>query len=891
MASFTFEAGNTRVLLRLPLYALGALAGLVVPRTDRIWVVGCGIGLGEGALPLYRLARDQLGPDVRLVWLATTQRELAAARAAGFDAVPKLSRAGLWLTLRARVLVVTHGAGDVNRYGTRGGFLVQLWHGIPLKKLHLDSPAVVRSARIGGALAGAVLARGYRVAGARISLFPVASQRIAGRIASAFGVPGDRVVATGDPRDDVLLDGAPEERRARARAVLESAIGPLPPRVVLYAPTWRDGAADPAAPDDAIWTDIADWLERTDAALVVRIHPLGKGDYAAGPARSPRVKLLDAATLADVNPVLNCMDAIVTDYSSIAFDFALIDGPTVFLAPDVSEYVRARGLYEPYAQFSGGRHVDSWPDVLTRLDAVLAGDPATAAHTRWLRDEHFDHLDAGATERVLTEIRNRLGAKTTSRPARPRPHVSGIGLVSDRLALTFAEPVAAAALDGPRGHVDATIIGNTAEFSLLVNRWGARGLALPAGDYRLRLGGTEPTTRVELPPSLPATAHELFRATVLDLDGGLVLRVRPPVDRVGATAYRWSRATVEDAVYFESFYGRTAGDNPLGIDHALAQLYPDVRRYWSVVDGSIPIPDGATRLIEGSAEWWRVRAAARVLVVNDWLRWPYRRRSHQHVLQTWHGTMLKRLALDRPDVTPRTRLAVVREQHRWDALLAQNPYSARIFRSAYAVRGPIWQTGYPRNDVLADAGRAHRVRAALGVPRDARLVLYAPTWRDDRDEIVDDLDLVAFAAALPADHVLLVRGHSRTLGHGRDLHGERLLDVTRYPDTADLLLVADILVTDYSSVMFDFAVTGKPIVFYVPDLEHYSERLRGFYFDLRADAPGPVVSTRDELFDALASPGVPGDKYTAWQQRFVPHDDGYAGERVVQQIYDEGWLD
>ncbi len=88
------------------------------------------------------------------MWLATTDRELAAARAAGFDAVAKLSRAGLWLTLRARVLVVTHGAGDVNRYGTRGGFLVQLWHGIPLKKLHLDSPAVARSTSFGGALDG-----------------------------------------------------------------------------------------------------------------------------------------------------------------------------------------------------------------------------------------------------------------------------------------------------------------------------------------------------------------------------------------------------------------------------------------------------------------------------------------------------------------------------------------------------------------------------------------------------------------------------------------------------------------------------------------------------------------------------------------------------------------
>jgi CDP-glycerol glycerophosphotransferase (TagB/SpsB family) len=309
-----------------------------------------------------------------------------------------------------------------------------------------------------------------------------------------------------------------------------------------------------------------------------------------------------------------------------------------------------------------------------------------------------------------------------------------------------------------------------------------------------------------------------------------------------------------------------------------------------VADGSIAIPDGAVRLIEGSEQWWRVRAAARVLVVNDWLRWPYRRRSHQHVLQTWHGTMLKRLALDRPDVTPRKRLAVIREQRRWDALLAQNAYSERIFRSAYAVRGPIWETGYPRNDVFADTGRADYVRSVIGVPSDDRLVLYAPTWRDDRDEIVDDLDLVGLAAALPSGHVLLVRGHSRTLGHGRDLRGDRLVDVTSYPDAADLLLVADVLVTDYSSVMFDFAATGKPMVFYVPDLAHYSEALRGFYFDLLGDAPGPVVNTREELLAAVKAPDVDRDRYAAWRERFVPHDDGHAGDRVVQRLYDEGWL-
>lgn len=415
MAKFTFRTGNAQALRRLPFYLLGAIATLLVPRTDRVWAFGCGIGPGEGALPLYRLARERLGPDVRTVWLATTPEELTRAQAMGLDAVRKVSAHGLWLTLRARVCVVTHGLGDVNRYGVRGAFVVQLWHGVPLKKLHLDSPAALRSAVLGNSrLVRALLARGIRAAGAQIQLFPVASERIVGRISSAFAVPRERIAVTGDPRDDVLLAGTAEDRRAAAIALLEKAIGAVPAsaRVVLYAPTWRDGEHDPSAPDAATWEEIASWLDRANAVLVVRVHPLGHGDYAAGPSRSPRIRLLTAEVINDITPALPAVDAIVTDYSSIAFDFALLDGPTVFLAPDLKAYTSSRGMYEPYQTFSGGRHVVTWTQVLERLDALA--DPSTpvaaemAAHTRRLREEHFDFSDGHATERVFAEIQRAL---------------------------------------------------------------------------------------------------------------------------------------------------------------------------------------------------------------------------------------------------------------------------------------------------------------------------------------------------------------------------------------------------------------------------------------------------------------------------------------------------
>jgi CDP-glycerol glycerophosphotransferase len=906
MSTFRFEAGNLRALRNLPFYLLGALASALVPRTPRLWVFGSGIGLGEGALPLYRLARQRLGADVRLVWLTTTARELAEARDAHLDAVPKAGARGLWLTLRARVVVVTHGMGDVNRFGVRGGFVVQLWHGIPLKRLHLDSPVALRLGPLPVTVARWVMSAAYRRVGRAIQLFPVSSGRVVTRVSTAFGIPPDRIAVTGDPRDDVLLQGDPAQRRERARERLAGLVGELPATVVLHAPTWRDGEVDPAVPDDATWDEIVGWLDRHDAALVVRSHPLAHGDYSAGARRSSRVRLLPAGLLADVTPVLPAVDAVVTDYSSIAFDYSLVGGPVVFLAPDVVRYTRTRGFYESYRQVTGGRAVLTWRETLAELDSGLAGDPQVRARVEWLRTEFFDRPDGRATERVLDEILRRTAGDAASTPAEPvrRPGVTSVRVDGDRLRVVLDCPVPAVRLAGPRGSVDGELSGSVATFPLLVTRWRTPGLALPTGDYRLTIGGDRPTTRVAVTQVTHVdTLHELYRVRTLAAEGGLVVRIGPPL-RDGErgrhpAARQWlvalrPRRGLENAVYFESFYGRTVGCNPRAIDRVLAAAHPDVRRYWSVADGSVAVPEGAVRIVEGSPEWWRVRAEVRVFVVNDWLRWTFRRRRGQHVLQTWHGSMLKRLGRDRPGVSSRRRFAILRQQLRWSAILAQNTLSVRTFRTSYGFRGPIWETGYPRNDILHDPSRAQAVRATIGVPEHARLVLYTPTWREDRDEMVDLLDLAVFADRLPPDTVLLVRGHSRTLAFGQDLRADRLVDVTTYPDVADLMLVADVLVTDYSSVMFDFVTTDKPMVFYVPDLAHYGDVLRGFYFDLIAEAPGPVVETADGLLEAIRDIDASQQKYAearaAWRERFAPHDDGHAAERVVARMYAAGWL-
>lgn len=389
------------------------MVGLVVPRRAGYWVFGCGSGLGEGALALALYAREQ-SPAPSVTWLARTVTELEQANALGLPAVLRSSWRGFWQTLRAEVVVVTHGLGDANRFGLRGGFgtrrgfVVQLWHGIPLKRIQLDSPVTFRG-RFTPRFVATMLRGLYRRSNAVIRLLPAASEYSAQRLRTAFGLAADRVVVTGDPRDDVLLRGTERSRAESAARLLRRSLGETgASKVLLYAPTWRDGARDPGVPTDSEWRAIADYLEASDSLLVLRPHPHSVGDYDAGPGASTRIRMLDAASQNDITPVLPAVDLLITDYSSIAYDFALTGGPIAFLTPDLDDYTASRGLYEPYPRFSGGTEVRSWPELLKLLADPIALKSLQEHSTRLAAECHSFH-DGRSTERVYGEILARLG--------------------------------------------------------------------------------------------------------------------------------------------------------------------------------------------------------------------------------------------------------------------------------------------------------------------------------------------------------------------------------------------------------------------------------------------------------------------------------------------------
>jgi CDP-glycerol glycerophosphotransferase len=311
------------------------------------------------------------------------------------------------------------------------------------------------------------------------------------------------------------------------------------------------------------------------------------------------------------------------------------------------------------------------------------------------------------------------------------------------------------------------------------------------------------------------------------------------------------------------------------------------------------MPDGVEHVVAGSREYFDLIARAGWFVNN--VNFPnhlVKRDGTVHVM-THHGTPLKKMGIDLRDARSgeaRTNFAaLLRRCARWDFSVSSNVFSTLAWERAYPVAFEAIESGYPRNDVLATATAADvaRIRGELGIAPGQTAVLYAPTHREYEDGYVSVLDLAAVADGLGPDHVLLARLHL-LLGEGAvphlvDLHKQdRVRDVAGHPSVEELCLAADVLVTDYSSIMFDYGVLDRPIVIHAPDWETYRE-MRGTYFDLMAEPPGAVTRTEAELVGALRSGAAAGDGATAmraaFRERFCALDDGHAAERVVRRVF------
>ena len=386
--------------------------------------------------------------------------------------------------------------------------------------------------------------------------------------------------------------------------------------------------------------------------------------------------------------------------------------------------------------------------------------------------------------------------------------------------------------------------------------------------------------------------------------GAIVVSRALPDDQRGGYHQRRLRTTwyperrgapLRDAVVYASFEGRQVSDSPRAIFDELVRREAPLEHLWVVRDGMARAPEGATLVREGSAEHYDALATARYVVANeDFPAW-FERRPDQVAVQTLAGTPFKQVGLDVENAHPtqkRFEGAWHGTSAQWQHVLSPSTFATPILRRAFAIEGELHETGSPRADLLAAPGleeRSRALRARLGLPDDRRVVLYAPTFRDHivdhrgRPRIDLHLDIERLRAIAGDDVVVLFRKHHLVFDPAPATPDGFVRDASGFGDGAELLLAADVLVTDYSSLLFDFALTGRPAVLFAHDLETYRDDVRGLYLDPERDVPYPLVRTTDELGETLRSLAPPD--LTAFRERYCDLDDGAATARAVDAIF------
>ncbi|MFC9324404.1 CDP-glycerol glycerophosphotransferase family protein [Kitasatospora sp. NPDC057015] len=351
----------------------------------------------------------------------------------------------------------------------------------------------------------------------------------------------------------------------------------------------------------------------------------------------------------------------------------------------------------------------------------------------------------------------------------------------------------------------------------------------------------------------------------------------------------------EHLAVYAAYWHRGYGCNPAAIYEKARELAPEIRGVWVVETRAqaATLPAGVPYVLLNTPAYLKAMATAKYFVNN--VNFPHtmvKRPGTVHV-QTQHGTPLKMMGMDLRDHPvaadgmdfDRLREAV----GRWDYLVSPNPHTTEHFARAFPGRYEMLDTGYPRNDRLATTTPAEvaAMRERFGLTEDRTAVLYAPTHREGRGSFLP-LDVAELARRLGPEFTLLVRAHYFLTGGAGDLAaGEdaaTIVDVSGHPAVEDLYLAADVLVTDYSSMMFDFAVLDRPLVVFAPDWEQYRQ-VRGVYFDLFAERPGAVTTDLDGLTRAILSGDSEPDSRARFRERFCPWDDGGAAERVVRRVF------
>lgn len=362
----------------------------------------------------------------------------------------------------------------------------------------------------------------------------------------------------------------------------------------------------------------------------------------------------------------------------------------------------------------------------------------------------------------------------------------------------------------------------------------------------------------------------------------------------------------ENWVFIESFYGKYYNDSPKYLYEQLLRTYGNKYRYIWCLNKKSPMMKGKPTIVKRfSLRYVYYTTRCKYQIYNtrqpQWLK----KREGQIFLDTWHGTPLKKLVFDLDDIhaaSQNHKRMFYKQDRDWDYLISANRFSTDVFERAFDYpREQILEYGYPRNDILYAKNReeiAKEVKQELGIPEGKRVILYAPTWRDNQFygkgqyKFSLAMDLERLRKEFGEDSVLLLRTHYY-IADQLDLTGltDFVYNGSKYEDVSRLYLISDICITDYSSVFFDYANLRRPILFFAYDYEDYKDEIRGLYISMEDDLPGPILQTNDELVEALHHMDEITEKYAKrydeFYERFCSVDDGHASERTINKVFGE----
>lgn len=360
----------------------------------------------------------------------------------------------------------------------------------------------------------------------------------------------------------------------------------------------------------------------------------------------------------------------------------------------------------------------------------------------------------------------------------------------------------------------------------------------------------------------------------------------------------------ENMIFFESFFGNAYSGNPKYIYEAMLEMGLD-KKYtfvWAYSGENKDIIPGNPIIVDRfqPGDYYKYLALSKYWVNN--IIFPiHTKRPGNVYLQTWHGTPLKKLGFDitipGPEVQGRQNF--FNESRNWDYLLSSNTYSTKIFKRAFKYNKEVLEMGYPINDIFfRDNGEfVGNLKSKLGIDEQKKVILYAPTWKDDeKNESWQhyfnlEIDLERLYEEFSDEYVIILKMHhlvSENLQIDEKMKGFAI-DLSDYDDIQELYVMSDILITDYSSVFFDYAHSKRPILFFVPDLNHYIENVRGLYLNMEKELPGPLIKDNDQLIDTIRNIDEVSqsfnERYDEFYQRFCSLCDGDSAKKIIEKIF------